>query len=212
MKITKEEANKAWQKKPMTRNFSFYISHSKSQEYETQTREITPNVENPFGNIFFKAKANNWPSLPSLVLLTEKNPLWVFKSKGRGNQVSDTPKEEHIHTVTKKSTGVKEEINQERIFFFLGGRKSKNAYFFKLGRSLLTQRRRQDLPVLCRRPLDRMELQSLGPYFLTWLIRTSSSSAFHGPFFISPKSSYNLLLSIVNSLLFQLNPRIYLYT
>lgn len=48
----------------------------------------------------------------------------------------------------------------------------------------MTQRRRQDLPVLCKRPLDRMELQSLGPYFLTWFIRTSSSSAFHGPFLI----------------------------
>ncbi|KAG5565434.1 hypothetical protein RHGRI_001353 [Rhododendron griersonianum] len=39
-----------------------------------------------------------------------------------------------------------------------------NAYFFKLGLSLLTQRRRQDLPVRCKRPLDRMELQSLGPF------------------------------------------------
>lgn len=57
-------------------------------------------------------------------------------------------------------------------------------YFFKLGRSLLTQRRRQDFPVRCKRPLDRMELQSLGPYFFTCFLNTSSSSAFHGPFFI----------------------------
>lgn len=71
----KGRSKQSMTKKPMTRNFSFYISHSKSQEYETQTREITPNVENPFGNIFLKAKANNWPSLLSLVLLTEKNPL-----------------------------------------------------------------------------------------------------------------------------------------
>lgn len=74
----------------------------------------------------------------------------------------------------------------------------KRYYFFKLGRSLLTQRRRQDFPVRCKRPLDRMELQSLGPYFLTWLIKTSSSSAFHGPFFISPISSYTHLLPSIN--------------
>lgn len=71
-------------------------------------------------------------------------------------------------------------------------------YFFKLGLSLLTQRRRQDLPVLCKRPLDRMELQSLGPHFFTWFNRTSSSSAFHGPFLI-PSS---LLPSIQNSFSF----------
>jgi len=57
-------------------------------------------------------------------------------------------------------------------------------HFLRFGRSLLTQRRRQDLPVLWRRPLDRMELQSLGPYFFTWFRSTSSSSAFHGPFLI----------------------------
>jgi hypothetical protein len=56
------------------------------------------------------------------------------------------------------------------------------SYFLRFGRSLLTQRRRQDLPVLWRRPLDRMELQSLGPYFLTWWSNTWSSSVFHGPF------------------------------
>lgn len=58
------------------------------------------------------------------------------------------------------------------------------AYFFKLGLSLLTHRRRHDFPVRCKRPLDRMELQSLGPYFFTWFNSTSSSSAFHGPFLI----------------------------
>ena len=64
----------------------------------------------------------------------------------------------------------------------------KMEYFFKLGLSLLTQRRRQDLPVRCKSPLERMELQSLGPYLFTWFISTSSSSAFHGPFFISSLS------------------------
>ena len=63
------------------------------------------------------------------------------------------------------------------------------AYFFKLGRSLLTQRRRHDFPVRCKRPLDRMELQSLGPYFFTWFNNTSSSSAFHGPF-LMPSSLF----------------------
>lgn len=58
-------------------------------------------------------------------------------------------------------------------------------YFLRFGRSLLTQRRRHDFPVRRNKPLDRMELQSLGPYLLTWLIKTSSSSAFHGPFLIS---------------------------
>lgn len=62
-------------------------------------------------------------------------------------------------------------------------------YFFKLGLSLLTQRRRHDFPVLCKRPLDRMELQSLGPYFFTWFNSTSSSSAFHGPF-LTPSSPF----------------------
>lgn len=71
---------------------------------------------------------------------------------------------------------------------------SECSYFFKLGRSLLTHRRRHDLPVLCKRPLDRMELQSLGPYFLTWFTRTSSSSAFHGPFLTSiPQNSFFFL-------------------
>lgn len=75
-------------------------------------------------------------------------------------------------------------------------------YFFKLGLSLLTQRRRQDLPVRCKRPLERMELQSLGPYLFTWFTSTSSSSAFHGPFFISSlsislqRSHYSFLPSI----------------
>lgn len=80
-------------------------------------------------------------------------------------------------------------------------------YFFKLGLSLLTQRRRQDLPVRWRRPLERMELQSLGPYLLTWLIRTSSSSAFHGPFFISSLST----LSIPNFIPFFLSLSIFLF-
>ena len=55
-------------------------------------------------------------------------------------------------------------------------------YVFKSGLSLLTQRRRQDFPDLGRRPLDRMELQSRGPYLCTCSIRTSSSSAIQGPF------------------------------
>lgn len=43
-------------------------------------------------------------------------------------------------------------------------------HFLRFGRSLLTQRRRHDLPVLWRRPLDRMELQSLWTYFFTWFM------------------------------------------
>lgn len=59
------------------------------------------------------------------------------------------------------------------------------SYFFKLGRRLLTQRRRQDLPVLGKRPLDRMELQSLGPFPFTKFFSISSSSAVHGPFLVA---------------------------
>lgn len=70
------------------------------------------------------------------------------------------------------------------------------SYFFKLGLSLLTQRRRQDLPVRWRRPLDRMELQSLGPKRLTWFKSTSSSSSFHGPF-LKTSCDCDLLSSII---------------
>lgn len=73
-------------------------------------------------------------------------------------------------------------------------------YFLRFGWSLLTQRRRHDLPVLWRRPLDRMELQSLGPYFFTWFTNTSSSSAFHGPFLIC---SWSLFPRIFHSYLEQ---------
>jgi hypothetical protein len=55
-------------------------------------------------------------------------------------------------------------------------------YVLRSGRSLLTQRRRQDLPVRGRRPLDRMELHSRGPCSRTCRSSTSSSSAVHGPF------------------------------
>lgn len=68
----------------------------------------------------------------------------------------------------------------------------------RLGRSLLTQRRRHDLPVRLRRPLDRIELQSRGPYLLTWLINTSSSSAFHGPFLISSFLASIFLISMIS--------------
>ena len=57
-------------------------------------------------------------------------------------------------------------------------------YVFKLGLSLLTHLRRQDFPVRGNKPLDRMELQSLGPYLLTCFKSTSSSSLLHGPFFM----------------------------
>ena len=65
-----------------------------------------------------------------------------------------------------------------------------------MGLSLLTQRRRQDLPVRWRRPLDRMELQSLGPKRLTWFKSTSSSSSFHGPF-LKTSCDCDLLSSII---------------
>ena len=57
-------------------------------------------------------------------------------------------------------------------------------YVFKLGLSLLTHLRRQDFPVRGNKPLDRMELQSLGPYLSTCFNSTSSSSLLHGPFFM----------------------------
>ena len=102
-------------------------------------------------------------------------------------------------TLYKKVNDIQKERENEMVHDELG-------YFFKLGLSLLTQRRRQDLPVLCKRPLDRMELQSLGPHFFTWFNRTSSSSAFHGPFLI-PSS---LLPSIQNSFSFLRHKRSYI--
>lgn len=50
------------------------------------------------------------------------------------------------------------------------------------GLSLFTQRRRQDLPVRGRKPLDRMELQSRGPCTRTCSSSTASSSAVQCPF------------------------------
>lgn len=69
-------------------------------------------------------------------------------------------------------------------------------YVLRSGLSLLTQRRRQDLPVRARRPLDRMELQSRGPCFRTYSIRISSSSAIHVPFLIAIPPSSRLLLRL----------------
>ncbi|KAL8459387.1 hypothetical protein ACS0TY_036761 [Phlomoides rotata] len=42
-----------------------------------------------------------------------------------------------------------------------------DAEYVIIGSANINQRRRHDFPVLCNRPLDRMELPSLGPYFLT---------------------------------------------
>lgn len=58
-----------------------------------------------------------------------------------------------------------------------------------MGLSLLTHLRRQDFPVRGNKPLDRMELQSLGPHLFTCLNSTSSSSLLHGPFFMYPFSN-----------------------
>lgn len=70
-------------------------------------------------------------------------------------------------------------------------------YVFKLGLSLLTHLRRQDFPVLDNKPLDRMELHSRGPYLLTCLNSTSSSSLLHGPFFISSNSLSIISISVI---------------
>ena len=72
-------------------------------------------------------------------------------------------------------------------------------YVFKLGLSLLTHLRRQDFPVLGNKPLDRMELHSRGPYLLTCLNSTSSSSLLHGPFFIISNSLISMPLSFLHS-------------
>ena len=75
----------------------------------------------------------------------------------------------------KKKVLNEDDENQRR-------RRTSITYVLRSGRSLLTQRRRQDLPVRGRRPLDRMELHSRGPCSRTCRRSTSSSSAFHGPF------------------------------
>jgi len=77
--------------------------------------------------------------------------------------------------VSKKKVLNEDDENQRR-------RRTSITYVLRSGRSLLTQRRRQDLPVRGRRPLDRMELHSRGPCSRTCRRSTSSSSAFHGPF------------------------------
>lgn len=98
------------------------------------------------------------------------------------NYTCNTCTDAHTHTHT--------EVNQSEEEETLKHRQNWVNYFLRFGRSLLTQRRRQDLPVLWRRPLDRMELQSLGPYLFTCLSSTSSSSAFHGPFLICSTCSF----------------------
>ena len=84
-----------------------------------------------------------------------------------------------LHGVGRKARREKETKEEE---IEEQGEHACSNYFLMSGRSLLTQRRRQDLPVRGRRPLDRMELHSRGPFSRTCRRSTSSSSAVHGPF------------------------------
>lgn len=84
-----------------------------------------------------------------------------------------------LHGVGRKERREKETKEEE---IEEQGEHACSNYFLMSGRSLLTQRRRQDLPVRGRKPLDRMELQSRGPCTRTCSSSTASSSAVQCPF------------------------------